>query len=398
MVFPITAQETILSMDKAIKLALERNPTIQAAALETSRQYTLRKACIDIPKTEVMLTSGQYNSIRKNDNHIAVSQGIPFPSFFYAQRALNKALITSAKFKEAVVRNELILEIKQTFNQLLYLKARQRTLLRHDSLLTDLANINTLLYTTGEGTLLAKTAGDTQLLEIKNLVARNQSDVNTTLNRLEMLCQFSPIRDVEGYLETLVAPDEINTSALSESPSLAFALQQVEVSRRRQKEEVSRMLPDLRVGYFSQTLIGSQNINGRDEFFGSGKRFYGFQVGISVPLYMVSHSAKIKAASLATDAAQKQSDAFHLTLAQQYNEAIQELYKNKASVNYYKESALPTAAHLTSQSNKAYQSGELSYANHIMNLRQALSVAEGYLLAFQQYNQSIIIIEFLNGN
>ena len=45
------------------------------------------------------------------------------------------------------------------------------------------------------------------------------------------------------------------------------------------------MLPDLNIGYFSQTIIGTQDVNGVPQNFGKDYRFTGVQAGISVPLW-----------------------------------------------------------------------------------------------------------------
>ncbi|MEO7989547.1 MAG: TolC family protein [Chryseolinea sp.] len=392
------AQETSLSLENAIKFALEKNPSVQASGLEVSRQQQLNKTSVDIPKTDVSLMYGQYNSIQKNDNNITISQSIPFPTVFGSQSSLNKALVNSAMLKESVTKNELSFQVKQVFNQLVYLKERQHTLLQHDSLLTDLARAATVQYKTGEGTLLARTSADTQLMEIKNLIARNDADIRIALNHLQLLCQSKQITDVVGDQETLVSFNTVDSSSIDQNPSLALITNNIEVSRRMKKLEVSRTLPDLRIGYFNQTLIGTQNINGTDQYFGSSKRFQGFQAGIGIPLWFGPHTARIKAANIETQVAEKQKESFQLAITHQYNQAIEELMKNKNSLSYYRDSALETANLLTSQSRKAFKSGELDYTTLLLNLRQSLAIREGYLLALQQYNQSIITIQFLNGN
>ena len=56
------AQETVITLDDALKQAIDKNPSIQAASLETSRQMELKKTAFELPKTDVSLMYGQYNS------------------------------------------------------------------------------------------------------------------------------------------------------------------------------------------------------------------------------------------------------------------------------------------------------------------------------------------------
>ncbi|NOS56946.1 MAG: TolC family protein [Cyclobacteriaceae bacterium] len=205
------------------------------------------------------------------------------------------------------------------------------------------------------------------------------------------------LSDVQGSLENLIAASEFDSTTINQNPSLAYTRQQIDVTNWQRKVEAARAMPDLRVGYFNQTLIGTQNINGQDQYFGSDKRFQGFQIGLSLPLWFAPHTARIKAASIATEVAKKQNESFQLNLTQQYNQALQELSKNKNSLSYYRGSALKTADLLITQSRLAFKSGEVDHTVLLLNLKQALAIREGYLIALQQYYQSIIIIDYLNG-
>src|SRR3989337_280077 len=102
----VFSQVRPLSIDKAVEEALKNNESIKAANFELESQKQLKKTSFDLPKTEVMLMYGQYNSYAKNDNNITVSQSIPF-SAFGSQRALNRALSTSHEMSKAVTENEI---------------------------------------------------------------------------------------------------------------------------------------------------------------------------------------------------------------------------------------------------------------------------------------------------
>ncbi len=79
---------------------------------------------------------------------------------------------------------------------------------------------------------------------------------------------------------------------------LVISEQQVEVSRREKDLEQSRMMPDLSIGYFNQTIRGIQDVNSVPNKFGSGDRFTGIQAGISLPLWIVPYTSKVKAAKI----------------------------------------------------------------------------------------------------
>ncbi len=395
---PVMAQNSVPTLAEVITLALERNPGVQQKALEVEKQSVLKRSAFEIPKTDVSLLYGQYNSIDKNDNNITISQSIPFPTVLGRQHALNNMLVRQAQLHESISKNELTFEVKQIVNQLHYLKARQQILLRQDSLLSHLTRIADLHYRTGEGTLLGKTSAETQLAEMKNQLSRNYADIETTIRHLQLLCQSPEITDIAGGLENPAQVVDLDSAALMENPAITLAKQNTVIANQQKKVEASRMMPDLRFGYFNQTLIGYQNVDGQEIYYSSDKRFQGFQVGLSFPLLFGPHASRIKAADVATEAAQKQRQASELHIKQQYTQAAQELLKNKNSVEYLRSTALVTAELTTTQSKKSFESGELEYSVLLLNLRQALTIREEYLLALFQYNNSIITLEFLNGN
>jgi cobalt-zinc-cadmium resistance protein CzcA len=115
-------------------------------------------------------------------------------------------------------------------------------------------------------------------------------------------------------------------------------------------------------------------------------------------LLLVPHVSRVKGAEVAAQIAQKQEEASKLTVTQQYTSALQELKKNKNSLEYLRTSALVTADLISRQSKRSFESGELDYSTLLLNLRQSLSIREEYLLALYQYNNSIIVLQYLNGN
>lgn len=386
-----------ITIDEAVKLALAKNPAAQASALERRQYEALRPAAIDIPKTDVALMLGQYNSIQKNDNNITVVQTVPFPTVLHRQHMLGRRQVEAAGFRDQVTRNGLAYQVRQVFVQLLYLQARGQVLLREDSLMKRLQQSAALQYKTGETTWLAKTSAETQALELGNQISRNAADQRSTWQHLQLLCQ-TPIAAIAGSLEALDFQTDTDTTALAQNPALGLTGTTVSIAAWQRKLETARMWPDLRVGYFNQTLIGTQAVNGQDRYFGPGYRFQGFEVGLAIPLWFPSHTARIKAGAIGQEVAQKQADATRAALLQQHLQASEELAKNANSLAYYREGALKTTAMLEQQSLKAFEAGEIDLTTHVLNLRQALSIREGYLEALHQYHQSQITLQYLNGN
>jgi heavy metal efflux system protein len=393
----MTLAQINISLDEAIALALDRNPAIKAAETNTQKELALKGTAIDIPKTSVSLLYGQYNSYR-NDNNITITQQIPFPTVFSAQRGASKLRIETSKIQEGLTKSQLLFEIRKTYNRLLFLKKNQKLLAEQDSLFRELLRIAQIQHKTGEATLLNEISAEAQQIEVHHKLLRNAVDYSTELRRLQLYCQSDSISDVVGDLKTLASSFPITQTSVDHNPGLRYYKQTIELRNQEKKVEVSKFYPDLMVGFFSQTLIGPQQVNGSEQFFDSSERFQGVQVGIAIPLIFNATRARVKAADAAVDYADKEYSAHALSGIQHFHQERQSLEKNKMSIDYYENTALKHADLLASQSQKAFKEGELDYATLLLNIRQVLVIREGYLNALYDYNESTILILQLTGN
>ena len=77
---------------------------------------------------------------------------------------------------------------------------------------------------------------------------------------------------------------------------LAYAKQRFNIANAEKAVQSAKMLPDLSVGYFNLSQIGSPTASG--SIAGASNRFTGIQAGISIPLFYGSYKASIKSAKL----------------------------------------------------------------------------------------------------
>ena len=384
-----------LDLPQAVEMALKNNAGIQAAASELESHKQLKRTSFDLPKTNVSLLYGQYNSYAKNDNNITVTQAIPFTALG-SQGSLNRSMLAASELKKASTENELILQVKQVYYQLALALAKQKLLFQQDSIFEGFYKSASLRYKTGETNLLEQTTAEMQRNEVKNQLRNTEASIIVWRTQLKTLLNSDQLPEVsdDALIEHLfkTTPD---TVALASNPSLAFMRQQIEVAKSQKKLEAARFAPDLLVGFFSQTLIGALDETGA--VASSSDRFTGFQVGISLPIWFVPHQGKVKAAEYNKQAAQQHYENYQHVLQGQFQQAAQQYTKEKNSLEYYRTSALPNADLMLKQSQTAFKGGEIGYAEYLLGIRNAIAIKEGYLQALHDYNQSIIYIEFLSG-
>jgi len=388
-----------VTLPQAIEGALKNNQVVKAASLVVESQRQLKKTSFDLPKTSVTLLYGQYNSFAGNDNNISISQNIPM-TVFGSERSLNRALTVGTALGKAVSENELVFQVKQVFYHLNFLNDMHDLLLQQDSLYSGFAKAAGLRYKTGETKLLELTTAETQRSEVRNLLIRNESDQLVMRQQLAVLMNQNDLPVIVRLPDqTLVTDIGGDPAVIQSNPSIAFARQQVEIAKDQKKVEAARAAPDLLLGFFDQTLIGVVDTeSGSGRIATSSDRFRGFHVGVALPLWFAPHAGRIKAAEYNRQAAEMRYEHFERNLSGQFAQTYQEYAKNRASLKYYQESALPNADLILKQSQAAFREGEISYAEFLLGVQRAVAVKEGYLTTRNDFNQSVIRLEYLSGN
>jgi cobalt-zinc-cadmium resistance protein CzcA len=385
-----------LTADQAVAHALKNNPGVQAAELFVREAKALRGTSTEMGKFSVMWMSGEYNSVNK-DNNITLSQSLPLPTTMAAQARLARAQYAGAGKSLEVVRNELAYEVRLAFNELLFLHALKNVIGRQDSILNLGAAAMSARHRAGESTLLEKISAETQAMEARNLLRQQEADIRIQESQLKRLLfldgNFSP---AEAF-KRLQVPGQIDTSAAKNHPVVAFINQQVVIGSQYARLQKNLLMPDLNLGYFSQSLVGFQNINGQDQFFSKDKKFTGIQVGLSMPLWAGPQLARSRAATLNAQALERKAAETSNAMRNKYLSAMQELDKAMGSVNYYETSANMQSSLIIKQAQLAFQQGELDFNSFMLALKSALQIQTGYLIALKSFNNAVINIQDLNG-
>jgi heavy metal efflux system protein len=390
-------QNRNINLQDALRIALDNNPQIKSAGMSVNSQKALKGASWDIGKTNVDFEYGQFNSYSK-DNSITVSQSVSFPTVYINQKQLANAKVRSSELQLTGTQVEVSTAVKQIYWRLAYLYSKHRLLLFQDSLYSRFLRAAELRAKSGETNRLEMITARSQSLEIKNQILQNSSDIVISARSFKTLLNadidFVPSDTILKKVGYVPVSD---TAGIRHNPSLKYVQQQVEISRREKDLELSRIWPDLSVGYFNQTIRGTQEVNSVPRIFGPGDRFTGVQAGIAIPLWIVPYTSKARAAKINEDIARSNAEYFAKSLSSSYQSMLDEYNKYSSSVEYYEKQAVPEADLIIDQSSKSYKAGEMDYLEYVMSLNRALDIKQKYLDALDNFNQIIIKIEYLTG-
>ena len=388
--------QTIYSLDSALQTAYSNNKSMQSKSQQVTYYSQLKKTGSELPKTDVNLMVGQYNSYYHGDNNVTISQTIPFPTVFVAKSHLAQAQIAGAEKAVAVSKNELTFEIRQLYEQSSYWNAYKNGLLKQDSLIQRFAKATEANYKAGQGTLLEKTTIEVRLNEIRSKQAQVDAELNGIARRLQFLLGINhPVQFVKADLVPIAVIARTDTAMLKANPQAEYLQQQIEIAEYERKLVNSAALPDLKVGYFNQTLYGTQLAEGSTQLAGRSDRFQGFQVGLTIPLWFGPDVNKSKASKINREMKNLEYENYVSSLQSEYEKTLLKLQSNRNSMEYYVNSALKNADLIEAQSVKSFELGEIDFTTHLLHVQQTITIREGYLNAVHEYNANLLYLNYL---
>lgn len=383
----------IVNLEQALKIGLENNIALKSSKVNISLLEQEKKGVMELDKTDFNLQYGQMNSF-ENDLSIEVNQNFSFPTVYSKLKKLSKEKVTASSLEYKLVEDELKMNIKSAWYQLVYLKEREYLLKYQDSLYQKYLDRTLIRYKLEEATLLEKVVAESKLMEVRNELKMNLSDIRVQEVMLCILLNNNNLKIEPSGSEKARNLSDVNGDVMNNS-AIAISTQAIKVAEAEKELSSSEMLPDISVGYFNQSMIGSNTIS--NSISGMSDRFSGFQIGLSIPIFYGSYKSDIKEAKINVQIHQLETQYFAEQIKGDYMESSQEVLKYQTSLDYYESQALPQAELILNNAQKSFDSGAISYIEYFQNIDQALELKFNYLTTLNGYNQSIVRIEYLLG-
>jgi len=377
--------DTPLTISQALATGLAQSPLVQAANLQAQQQAALARTGYDLPR---LVFDYQYGQISGplNDHSVNILQQSAFPTVYAAQRRVLQTTAEGATIRARAQRRELTRSIRSAYYGLLVNYRLAALLRRQDSLYRRAARAARIRYQVGETNRLEQVSAEARARELQNRQTTLRSDLLVQRRQLALLLGLPNLAGVDTTASPRAALLPADTAALTptSSPTLALYQQQLALSQQQTKVEQLRRLPDLRAGYFNQSI----------------NRERGFQVaqaGIAVPLLGGVQRGRIAAAKLGEQAAQVQLTYANTQLGAQLSSLRQQLARAQASLLYYENYGLPQARLILDTAEKSFRAGDIEYVEYVVNTQPAWQIQEAYLEQLRQYNELVGNVQALAG-
>lgn len=370
----LNAQTNINSVLTSIE---EHNTTLQSLRESAEAQKLENRTDIYLENPEVGFDYLWGNpSAIGNRTDISVMQSFDMATITGAKRKVADRQNVLVDWQNKADRMNILLEAKQYCIDLIYYNALKKELdLRLQHAETIAAGYEGRLNS-GDVSRLEYNKVQLNLSTVRGEISRIDVERNALLEQLKRLNGGTDIllEDVR-YDDILLPPrfDDWFGQAAEKSPVLAYARQEIEVSKQQVSLSKMKGLPSLSAGYMSEKVVG--------------ERFQGISVGISIPLW--ENKNRVKQAKASVRAAESRETDSRL----QFYNRLQILYNRaaglKAASEKYRQSL--TTANNTELLKKALDAGEISLLEYMVEMglyyetiNQALETERDYQKAFAE--------------
>ncbi|MEQ5790841.1 CusA/CzcA family heavy metal efflux RND transporter [Muricauda sp. NFXS6] len=374
--------QTKLNLEDLMALALENNKGIQAESLLVDQAESLKGTAFMFDKTDIYYQYDE-NNLALNGAPLKVfgaQQQFEFPTVYGAKNRLQKSNYELQKSSFEIKKKQLYQSLSMAYYQYQTLNQKARLYASLDSIYSKFAHAADRRFELGETNYLEKVTATAKQRQIANTYSKIQQQLLTTYNQIVSLVQSE---------DTLEIVDEepqklrvLNAEGMLETET-SFLDNRQELSNAQKSLEENRLLPDLNLEYFQGTNKGL------------GTSLYGIQLGVRIPLFFFGHSSKVKSSKIQTKITEMQNTEITVAMNQRYKTLLGQLEQQAKELSYYEDEG----GHLSDQILKAasgnFQNGEIDFFQYIQSLENAYEIQLNYLDVLNEYNQTVIAINYL---
>ena len=385
------AQDT-MDLQSVIQLAIKNNLGIKGENLRGTYLKNRIDTYKEIPPTEIQGEYGQINSAY-NDSKFIISQSFQFPTIYKRQKALNNEFYKENAFQVALKENELIKQVKEIFFHQVYLKEKEKILVKTDTIYRSFLEKAAFRFAKGESNLLEKIFAETALGKIQMQLKELQRDYDIEKLKWQVLLnQEAEIVPAYTSVKLPFNEDIQMQQILEKNPLLKILQQQKEIAKATTQLEIAKKLPDLTIGYSNASI---QGIGADEIYYKKSNRFNAVQIGVGIPLFSGAQKAKINSSKTLELMSENNLQVAIQQLSNDFKIQLQEFEKNKEMITYYETFALPNAEIMKKTANIQFSTGEINYLIWANLIQNAIIIESEYLDAVNEMNQIINQLHYL---
>lgn len=373
------AQGPVITLDEAIQIALKSDPTITRDQLDIQQKKQLKGAGAATPATQIFFAGDEFQFAETSGiQSINVQQNFNLPKVSKTYNNYYEAQGERAEHQLRLTKKELIKNVEQVYYQLFFAKSKLALMKKNQIIYDDfLARAQTLMDN-----------GETGLVPVSNakiMVAKSQMEISHQEHEVHKSKEVLNIwlGGHAGYdvinPESLTPPS-VKSHAESNSPFFEILTADKVISIEKLNVQKANQLPKIMTG------LRLQSVNG-------DLLYFGYQAGVSVPLFRKSQNKKIEAAKVEIKRQDATIDAMVKKIDLNTATLKNHLTHVKEKIVNLDEFLIPAIEAQQKLLQAAYIEGEGSYLEYMMTLQNfaelklmRVELMEDYFLHLAELN------------
>ncbi|MBK8722978.1 MAG: TolC family protein [Saprospiraceae bacterium] len=389
--FPILlSAQNKMSLPLAIEMAIKNNMTLKSERLKAEYHQKMIETYKNIPSTIISGGFGQMNS-SYIDNRFAIGQSFSLPIVYSNQKKLLteewKSVLLGVNIKEV----ELKKMITELYYSLIYLKAKEKLLLKSDTIYNNFFKKTEVRFSKGESNILEKTTAETQLSNLRLQLKQLNQEIAFLQAKFQLLLNVETKIEVEESLfyQSVV----MGQNTIEQHPNLKYIEQQKQLNTVNIALEKSKLLPEISVGAASTTMKG---VGSDDIYYNRWKRFQSFDIGVGIPIFRKSQKAKIAANEFYGNVLNQELATEKQQLENHYQSLIFQYNASNEQIKSYEATVLPNANLIVDTATKQFNNGEINYLDWVILINQSIELKKNYIELVKVRNEYIVQLSYFN--
>lgn len=370
-------------LDSLIAKGIENNKNVKALQLQVDQAKATINTAYSFDKTSIYYNYDQNNLASNNEplKVFGVQQNFAFPTVYGAHKNVLQSEYDKEVSNLALQKNQVAHSIASVYNQIVFLQHQQKLYIYLDSLYQNFSKASDRRFELGETNYLEKITAQAKFRQINTKLIQLEKDKKGFYEKLQSIVQS----EEKIVVKNAELKEEINVSTTNNKELYSSYYENItEIYKKQIAFQKQQALPDLNVEYFQGNNSGLSS------------SLYGFQVGVSIPLFYNGNVAKNRVAKLALQSWESQKENEMLKLDAYLAQQHQTLEKYQDGITYYNLYGKKLAEEIFKVADRSYKQGEIDFFQYIMSLENATSIQMDYLETLLQYNLTQLNLQYIN--
>ncbi len=380
---PLAMAQQPIALDESLAIAQRNNLELKSRQQWSRYHSKLTETALDIPQTEVYGEWGRLEGLEM-DNRLGLNQQLAFPTVYARKKDVLEASWQVALQTERLAEAQVAREVKHVFYRIRVLYGKRTLLQDMDSLYRVFVAKNDLRLRVGEANILEASVAETQREQLAVQLRLLENALQQAIIEFQWLLQadrpYVPLAGDPKMPRAILG----DASELAAHPELVLMKRNLQIGDAETRLAASQLLPELSLGFSSQTFTGIND-----------DRFHALRVGVGIPLFTHGQRNAIRAAKLKTLAGQQDLANTASQLDREYRKLAAQLAQQDTIMASYETKQLPRAKTIVQAAEQQFAAGEIDYLQWVILINQSVAIQAGYLDALSERNTTLIELHYL---